>query len=80
MAAQIIGARGDHGTACRLVGVFDGYVALTGAALDPVPARQRSSIAEVAEESIGREAVARAVEAGRALSLTEALDFVLAMD
>ena len=80
MAAQIIGARGDHETACRLVGVFDGYVELTGAALDPIPARQRTALPEVAEENIGREAVDRALEAGRSLSLTEALDFVLSID
>ena len=80
MIGQIVGVGGDPATACKLVGAFDAYLDLTGAALDPGPARQRSSVLLNAEEAIGRDAVDEACEAGRSLSLTEALDFALSID
>jgi len=80
MAAQIMSSRGDHREACRMVGAFDAYRELTGASADPISLRQRREVVAAAEHSIGAAPVQRALEAGSALSLTEAVDFVLSVD
>ncbi|MFL5952223.1 MAG: ATP-binding protein [Gaiellaceae bacterium] len=79
-AAQVLARRGQHETACLLVGAFDRYMHETGAAIAGFARRQRSAVLDAAATRIASAATESVLAAGRERSLSEALDFVLSLD
>jgi predicted ATPase/class 3 adenylate cyclase len=79
LAAALV-SLSDARTACVLVGVSDAAMDLAGVAREPLDEEIRAEALHEAEAKIGRDAAVRACARGSAMTLVEAIEYILSLD